>query len=131
MNLQQHENQWRYNESVIQWAKDNNFSYNDWLITITFYSALHKIDYCLHRTANLTDRQITFTIDPQGRKYRGHGARIKLVRRHLAEISHDYYTLYSECRRVRYDQRSLNQISKEDLEHYLNIWFDIIDKYNP
>ena len=69
MNLQQHENQWRYNESIIQWAKDNNFSYNDWLITITFYSALHKIDYCLHRTANLTDRQITLTRDPQGKHF--------------------------------------------------------------
>ena len=131
MRLLHHQNQWKYNEKVINWATDNEFSFNDWIITIAFYAALHKIDYCLHIKANINDYEITHFIDRLGNKIRGHGARNKLVRRHLTEISQDYIILYSECRRVRYDQTTLNQIGDKEVETYLKIWFEVINKYNP
>lgn len=130
MNNQQHRNQWNYNEEIINWCKSNNFTYYDWIITITFYTALHKIDYCLHISAGLTDTQIIVYYKFR-RKYTGHGARNKQVIQHLRNIASDYIDLYTESRRVRYKQTNLNQISDTDLNHYLNIWYNIIKPFNP
>ena len=131
MNLKHHQKQWKYNEDVINWCKSNKFLFYDWLITIAFYTALHKIDYCLHVKAKLSDKEILKFNISSIKKYYGHKARNQRVIFHLREISAYYIDLYRECRRVRYNQAKLNQIDISDLENYLKIWFEIIKPYNP
>ncbi len=131
MNIQQHRNQCNYNESIINWGKVNKFIFNDWLITIAFYTALHKIDFCLHKKAKLTDQEITKFINTRGRKFTGHGARNSRIIYYFRSISADYIDLYTESRRVRYNQINLNQITDVELNQYLDIWFKVIKPFTP
>ena len=131
MNNQQHLNQCNYNESVINWCRSNNFPFNDWIIIVAFYTALHKLDYWLHVNTRLHDNQITVYFNPRGIKFTGHGARNKNVIDNFRNIAPDYMDLYRECRRVRYNQRGLNQITLADLTKYLDIWFNIIKPFTP
>ncbi len=131
MNNKQHINQCNYNESVINWCSSNNFPFNDWIIIVAFYTALHKLDYWLHSKAGLLDRQITVYYDPYGNKITGHGARNKHIVSNFRNIAPHYIDLYRECRRVRYKQIKLNQITPADLKRYQNIWFNEIKPFTP
>ncbi|HEC37289.1 hypothetical protein LCGC14_1817130 [marine sediment metagenome] len=124
--IAEHINQYEYNEKVIEWCQSSEFPYYDWVIIITFYSALHKIDCCLHQIG-LTDRDITSFRNEA--KY-GHQARNYEVMLNFKEIKQDYITLYTECRKLRYDQYKLNDISKEDLESFINIWYNKIKPFS-
>ncbi|KKM07603.1 hypothetical protein LCGC14_1732280 [marine sediment metagenome] len=131
MDNRQHINQCNYNESVINWCRSNNFPFNDWIIIVTFYTALHKLDFWLHSNTGLIDREITEYFNPRGKKFTGHGARNKNIINEFGTVAPYYIDLYRECRRVRYKQFSLNKITSADLNKYINIWFNVIKNFTP
>lgn len=120
MRLIHHEDQYNYNERLLNsmWFEKSTFF--DWMITVSFYTTLHKIDKCLH-ILGFNDRQIS-----------NHSKRLSKVINNLPiKISSEYVKLYSKCREVRYRQFHLNNISTKELNKCLNIWFNIIKPYIP
>ena len=114
----EHENQYQYNEDVLNWLNNNNSPFFDWLITITFYTSLHKIDQCLHKRG-FNDIQLI-----------NHRKRNMVVIYNLPNnICSEYIKLYSKSREVRYEQDTLYDIRSVDLQGYLNIWFDTIKPF--
>lgn len=114
----EHENQYRYNEDVLSWFTQNNSTFFDWMITITFYTALHKIDQCLHKRG-FGDSQLS-----------NHKKRNNLVINNLPPlICTEYIKLYSKSREVRYEQDTLCNITSTELQNFLNIWFTIIKPF--
>jgi len=115
----EHENQYQYNEDVLNWLKNNNSPFFDWIIIIAFYTSLHKIDQCLHKRG-FNDFQIG-----------SHIKRNNLVINNLpTTICTEYIKLYSKSRVVRYKQDTLYDIKSEDLQDYLDIWFKTIKPFN-
>lgn len=49
MRLEDHRKLWKNNENLINWLQSQNCTYSDWIIIITFYTALHKMDELLHQ----------------------------------------------------------------------------------
>lgn len=114
----EHENQYKYNEGVLKWLNTNKSPYFDWLITIAFYTSLHKIDQCLHKRG-FTNYQL-----------RNHRKRNHVVINYLPYlISTEYIKLYTKSREVRYEQETLYDIKTKDLQNYLNIWFNTIKTF--
>ena len=120
MNKTQHNNQWNYNEQVITWLQKQGFSYNDWLITITFYTALHKMERCLH------DRGIWH------KEIKNHKTRnTQIIREFRGKVVRSYMDLYDESKRVRYFQSKLHNIPEPKFDHFLQLWKRDIKPFKP
>lgn len=118
MKIPEHLLQWQNNEKIIKELQKIGFLHYDWLITIAFYTCLHKIDIHLHNKG-LTDGKI-----------RTHYYRKREVTNNLPSyIARKYIQIETKCRKVRYTQKILNNISKTDLLKYLNIWFNDIKSF--
>lgn len=119
MKIKYHENQWKYNEAYLNWLLSQKSTYYDWIITVIFYTSLHKMHICMHKKG-FSNSQI-----------KNH----KLLNNEIAStfptISAHYNTLYTECRRVRYYQYNLNVIPQSDLNQYIDIWNKIIKPFKP
>lgn len=114
----EHENQYKYNEDVLDWLNNNKSPYFDWMITIAFYTSLHKIDQCLHKRG-FQDIQL-----------KNHRNRNHVVINHLPPlICTEYIKLYSKSREVRYEQNKLFDIKHQDLLNYINIWHNTIKPF--
>lgn len=125
MRLEDHNNQWRYNEESILWLQSCNCTYNDWLIVIAFYTALHKMLALLHHKVPKYDKK------PETRRDTGHVYLNKMVKKHYKDVYGAYYTLYSKSRKLRYEQNRLNRINNNELKKYLDIWFKTIKPLKP
>lgn len=113
----QHENQWKANEQFRNKILTDGTVFYDWIITITFYTALHKM-HCLLHDKGIRSNQIT-----------SHGKLNSKISNELPSIAVDYLTLHSECKRVRYRQSNIGAISKAELKQYCDIWDNIIKPY--
>ncbi len=125
MQLHEHRKQWKNNENLINWLQSQNCIYFDWLIIITFYTTLHKMDELIHQKFPGYDKR------NETRKSTGHAYRNKMVNMYYKSVYSKYDTLYRISRKVRYEQRKLNKIKLEDLNKYLEIWFNIIKPLKP
>mgnify|MGYP006910611559 CR=1 FL=1 len=92
--------------------------YNDWTITVSFYAALHIVEYAIHETENLTfsgnpinilhtdelkDALMKKNIEIENIKQQSqHILRKILVTENFPSISIEFNTLYNESRIARY-----------------------------
>ncbi len=125
MQLHEHKIQWKYNEQLISWLLKQKCSYFDWIIVITFYTALHKMDELIHQKYPDYDKY------NESRRDTGHIYRNKMVRKYYKSVHSKYDTLYRKSRKLRYEQRKLNIIKKKDLKNYIEIWSNIIKPLKP
>ncbi|MGC9781568.1 MAG: hypothetical protein HZR80_20180 [Candidatus Heimdallarchaeota archaeon] len=119
MHIHQHDNQYNYNEEFLNWLIEKKSKYFDWIITVTFYTSLHKMHSCLH------------AIGIKNRYIKKHKDLNDYVAEKFPSISAGYVLLYEECRRVRYKQIELNAITEEDLNKYLDLWRNVIKPFVP
>ncbi|WP_287588253.1 hypothetical protein [Candidatus Borrarchaeum sp.] len=110
MNTTAHSKQAIHNERFLKDLLQGNTPYRDWVITVTFYTALHYVHAYF---AN---------IGIANKKRKNHSLVIGLVRARLTCISNDYYLLYEECRRVRYYQKYQKRISHSHINYYLSLF---------
>src|ERR1035437_4117306 len=84
--VQDHINQWTHNRKFIETI---NPEYCDWIVTVTFYSALHAVD------ALLLDDKVTVT---------SHDSRNRILSQtnRYKKINSAYYPLYDLSRTIRY-----------------------------
>ncbi len=120
MQRHEHKNQWQNNEKLIIWLQSKNCTFFDWLITITFYTVLHKMDELIHQKSPNYDKQL------ETMKGGRHAFRNKMVGKYYGSVHSEYDSLYRKSRKVRYEQRRLNKIKVKDLNKYLGIWFNTI-----
>lgn len=118
-----HESQACHNENLVSESLFNVRStpYPDWVVTIAFYSALHMVDAEL---ASLGHPDID-----------GHDQRRKLIKEHLSSgrknIRSLFETLYSDCRRARYECTMFNAqpgAARKTAQHSVTILKEIKDK---
>lgn len=126
MQINEHRNQWKYNEKLITWLQSNNCTFYDWLITIAFYTALHKMDELIHQKFPDYDKKNETKSETIGHAYRN-----KTINKYYKSIFSQYDSLYRMSRKVRYEQRKLNCITEIELKQYLNIWFKTIKPLEP
>lgn len=111
MNNTEHLQLMRANEGLIIELLNNKTTYRDWIIIITFYTALHKIDVLLH-DLGVGDGQIN-----------NHPKRNGQVSQNFpSKIYQKYNTLYLKSKELRYNQKNLFSISKRELRKFLNLW---------
>ena len=125
MRLEDHRNQWQYNEKLILWLQSCECSYFDWLIIIAFYTALHKMDELIHQKYPNYDKR------NETKKATGHAYRNKMVNRYYKSVHSKYDSLYRISRKLRYEQRKLSKIKVKDLNNYVGIWFNTIKPLKP
>lgn len=82
----------RNNEKLLinEMSSSSYVSYLDWVVTVTFYTALHYVDACLAR----------YAIHPT--THRGRNGRNSEVSRRLRTVSVKYLILYNKSRYARY-----------------------------
>lgn len=88
---------------------DLNSPYRDWVVTISFYAALHYFkSYC--ETAGLTNV-------PDN-----HMKRNKWIKKttdvKIKSMSTEYFALYKICRKARYNPLHYNKITVDDVKKY-------------
>jgi len=125
MRLEDHKNQWKNNEKLILWLQSCKCSYFDWLIIITFYTALHKMQELIHQKYPDFDKRTETKRDT------GHIYLNKMVNKYYKDVYSKYYSLYRKSRKLRYEQKKLNRIDEKDLNNYLDIWFKTIKPLKP
>lgn len=125
MRLEDHKNQWKNNEKLILWLQSCKCSYSDWLIIITFYTALHKMQELIHQKFPNFDKRTEVKRDT------GHIYLNKMVIKYYKEVYREYYSLYRKSRKLRYEQNKLNRINEKELKNYLDIWFKTIKPLKP
>lgn len=126
MQLHEHRNQWKNNEKLIEWLQENGCSYLDWLIVITFYTALHKVDELIHFIFPDYEKKKNSLKDTTH-----HVFRIQMVAKYYRDLHDDFHTLYRRSRKLRYYQNRLNLIKIPELTRYLNIWYNKIKPREP
>lgn len=72
-------------------------NYPDWVITCSFYTALHFVDAYAHKLG------ITSFEPRLGEKMTAHGKRIRFVNNELRRSFSNYKRLYDRCHQARYD----------------------------
>jgi hypothetical protein len=72
-------------------------NYPDWVITCSFYTALHFVDAYAHKLG------ITSFEPRLGEKMSSHGKRLRFVSNQLRQSFSSYKRLYDRCRQARYD----------------------------
>jgi hypothetical protein len=117
MHNDQHENQWKANEQLRNKMLSNGSKFYDWIITITFYTALHKMHCELHNKG------------VRSRDIKSHSKLISKISNLLPSIASDYLLLHSECNRVRYKQFTLGVITNSELKLYCDIWDNVIKTF--
>ena len=125
MLLHEHKNQWKNNEKLLNWLQSQKCTYFDWLIIITFYTVLHKMDELIHQKFPGYDKR------NETRKNTGHAYRNKMVGKYYKSVHSEYDSLYRKSRKVRYEQRKLNKIKTKDLKKYIDIWVNTIKPLKP
>ncbi len=99
------------NDSLISEMLLNKTTHYDWIIIITFYAALHKIDTLLH------NRGI------RSRDINGHTKKLDEVFNHLPQkIYNAYNTLYLESLRLRYKQTQIFSLNNQSLIECFRNW---------
>ncbi|MBA7549602.1 hypothetical protein ES705_42092 [subsurface metagenome] len=101
MRLEDHRNLWKYNETLINWLQSQKCTYTDWIIIITFYTALHKMDELIHQKYPDYDKR------NETRRATGHAYRNKMVNKYYKSVHSKYDSLYRLSRKLRYEQRKL------------------------
>lgn len=125
MRLEDHRNLWKYNENLINWLQSQKCTYTDWIIIITFYTALHKMDELIHQKYPDYDKR------NETKRATGHAYRNKMVNKYYKSVHSKYDSLYRLSRKLRYEQRKLNKIKVKDLPKYIDIWLKIIKPLKP
>jgi len=101
----------KHNEDFIKLIKKHGTNdYNDWIITVCFYAALHYIKAYLKFkkvTAGFSHNQIDEQINPNNKKSK---ARLP------EKIYNSYYELYRSSRNARYTAVYMNDFQKLLLE---------------
>lgn len=104
---QQHIEQSEHNKDFLQEIIANFPDYTDWIITVTFYFALHRVQARLLKDFNL---------DPDRHEHRNPmRSRNKLVQLLLPNYWEDYHTLYHESRKARYHPNYHKRINITDI----------------
>jgi len=86
-----HKQQVAHNQQVMAYLQQAGDIYLDWVVTLTFYTALHLVDQVLAQTVNL---------HPRNHRQR-HAAMSQQP--DLAPIYRDYWELEHQSRRSRYE----------------------------
>jgi len=72
-------------------------NYPDWVITCSFYTAVHYVDAYAHKLG-------IPSFEPRlGEEMTAHGKRIRFVREQLKQFFNSYKRLYDRCLQSRYD----------------------------
>ena len=93
--------------------EDKGITRYDWLGTVVFYIALHRVRAVLAR-----DHGINYKL--------GHDQLNNFVIEHLTDIADSYEFLYTESRRYRYELKENENVTKETYEEVKKILFDEI-----
>jgi hypothetical protein len=94
----------------------------DWIVTCSFYSALHCIDAYAHKLGIMSFEP---TIDD---KLTAHQKRLRFIDHSLKAYFGFYQTLYSHCRQCRYDPeyyKLMLPIVPEKMVKLANRFFEI------
>ncbi|HYF82340.1 MAG TPA: hypothetical protein VEB00_04850 [Clostridia bacterium] len=111
--LNEHVNQYNHNKSLLSNTvfDINNTTYKDWVVTITFYNAVHLIERELAK--------ITTPYHSGSHTYR---EKAILREKKLKTIAAKYQALYNQSIRARYE---CYKFSKKDVEGVMHILDDI------
>lgn len=99
----------RNNENLLtsEMSSSKYANYYDWVVTVTFYTALHYVDANLAR----------YGIHP--RCHEGKNGRNAFVSRRLRTVSSKYLTLYTRSRYARYIPYSERHINASEVKELL------------
>lgn len=106
----------KHNEKFLNFVRENDsgtkYDYPDWLVTIAFYIAVHKVD------AKLNEKGIY----PED-----HYNRNRFVAIELNEINTSYMFLYNQSTKARYDPRSQRKMKENIVDLCMKIAVEIIN----
>lgn len=99
----------KHNETACKYLKDNG-SFNDWVITTAFYSAIHYVDCELFPKQYLDPRSgnpknfsdFESYYNNTDKTINKHKVRQNLVEEHIPELADDFQTLKENCWNARY-----------------------------
>lgn len=109
----------KHNEEICKIIHEKG-GFSDWVITTSFYCALHYVSYKIFPLKDITSNGNQFEIKTLDEYYRfkqldcgKHVALSDLVYTHLPAISPDYDWLMSLCLKARYQNYQLNVQDEE------------------
>ncbi len=100
--------------------------YNDWIVTTSFYSAIHFIEYALFPLEEFKSNYDNFNIYYQSNKYKNknnihyskHECKLDLVRKYLPGVATAYRELLEDCMNARYKNYQVStKTAKAAYEH--------------
>ena len=96
--LQAHLRQARHNEKLAQQLLDS-LEYKDWIITVTFYAAVHYVEAAFFQNPQIVHTEKGITPNYAGGYY---GYRSDMILQYHPEIYPSYHKLYQQSRIARY-----------------------------
>lgn len=96
--LQAHLRQAQHNEKLAQELLAS-MEYKDWIITITFYAAIHYVEAAFFKNSEIVHTEISITPNYPGGYY---GYRSDQILQYYPEIYPSYHKLYQQSRIARY-----------------------------
>lgn len=96
--LQAHLRQAQHNESLVQQLLAS-LEYKDWIITVTFYAAIHYVEAAFFQNPKIVHTETSITPNYPGGY---HGYRSDMILQHYSEIYPSYHKLYQQSRIARY-----------------------------
>lgn len=105
-NIAEHIAQSQYNKNTLDFLINNHDEAIDWIITITFYYALHVVQAKLQRDFNIDPKFHTNKKNPQL------GRNVCVFKNLPLRISITYNNLYNESMKARYTEYGVYRDSK-------------------
>lgn len=94
---------------------------NDWIVTTSFYTAIHYID---HKLFPIVDKGVKFEDINQAHRIINssslHQTRGILVQRHMTELAASYIFLKEECHNARYVNYDINNFVSDRAHRLMN-----------
>ena len=119
-----HLTQAKHNESLAQ-DLFNTLSYKDWIITVSFYAAIHYIEAELANLIRPIHSDSDVPINPNTGKQRCsvHQWREELVRKHFRQIFKDFRFLRTQSQIARYLCDNQGNYLRQDVQDFFSDGF--------
>lgn len=101
--IQVHIAQANHNENLATELANNLLQYRDWIITVSFYAAIHYVEAKLYQIPNVLHTDTSIPMHADGRSQYGfHGWRKFLINKHFHAAFKSFRKLDEASRIVRY-----------------------------